>query len=42
MDTVFKLADRITVMANGNILASGKINEIKNNKLVRKVYLGEE
>ena len=42
MDIVFKLADRITVLTNGDILASGNSKEIKNNKLVRKVYLGED
>jgi len=42
MDTVFSLADRITVLDYGRIIASGKASEIKSNKTVKEVYLGTE
>lgn len=41
MDVVFSLADRITVLHLGTILASGPPNEIKENKAVKDAYLGE-
>jgi len=41
MDAVFKLADRISVMASGQIIASGEPEEIRNNAAVIKAYLGE-
>jgi len=40
MDVVFSLADRITVLHHGEILASGLPDEIKNNKEVKDAYLG--
>ena len=42
MDIVFSLSDRIIVLHRGQILADGKPEEIKQNKDVKKVYLGEE
>ncbi|MCY3828254.1 MAG: ABC transporter ATP-binding protein [Rhodospirillaceae bacterium] len=42
MPVVFDLADRITVMAQGGILARGAPDEIANNAAVREAYLGEE
>lgn len=42
MDTVFALADVITVLVNGQVLASGPPDLIRGNKEVRAVYLGEE
>ncbi len=41
MDVVFSLADRITVLHHGEILACGTPNEIKNNPAVKDAYLGE-
>jgi len=41
MDVVFSLADRITVLHHGEILASGTPLEIRNNPEVRGAYLGE-
>ena len=42
MDAVFRLADRVTVLVEGKIIASGKPSEISNNKDVRAAYLGNE
>ncbi len=40
MDVVFDLADRISVLNRGRILATGTPEEIKRNDQVREVYLG--
>ena len=42
MDAVFALADRITVLVYGRVIASGKPDEIRSNEAVRKAYLGDE
>jgi branched-chain amino acid transport system ATP-binding protein len=42
MDVVFSLADRITVMVNGRVLASGAPAEVRANPEVRTAYLGSE
>lgn len=42
MDVVFRLADRITVMVNGSVLASGSADEVRENPEVRAAYLGAE
>ena len=42
MDAVFQLADTITVLVYGRIIASGTADEIKNNAAVQKAYLGED
>ncbi|HHI82412.1 MAG TPA: ABC transporter ATP-binding protein [Rhizobiales bacterium] len=42
MDAVFALADRISVLVNGAIIATGKPHDIRNNEAVRHAYLGEE
>lgn len=42
MDVVFFLSDRIVVMNRGKILADGNPVQIRENKEVREIYLGEE
>jgi branched-chain amino acid transport system ATP-binding protein len=42
MDAVFRLADRISVMVNGRLIATGAPTEIRANPEVRKAYLGDE
>jgi branched-chain amino acid transport system ATP-binding protein len=42
MSVVFGLADRISVLVYGEIVASGTPSEIRNNPRVREAYLGEE
>lgn len=42
MDAVFALADRLTVMVNGQVIASGTPAEIRADAGVQAAYLGEE
>jgi len=42
MDVVFALAEWIVVMNRGGVLAEGTPEEIRENRAVREVYLGEE
>jgi len=42
MDAVFALADRISVLVHGSIIATGSVEEIRSNQAVRKAYLGNE
>jgi branched-chain amino acid transport system ATP-binding protein len=42
MDAVFTLADRLTVMVNGQVIASGTPAEIRADANVQSAYLGEE
>ena len=42
MDAVFTLADRISVMVYGRIIACGTPEEIRANEEVRTAYLGGE
>ncbi|CAM3182006.1 branched-chain amino acid transport system ATP-binding protein [Paracoccus aminovorans] len=42
MDAVFKLADEITVMVNGNVLAHGRPEAIRASAEVQAAYLSEE
>jgi len=41
MDAVFRIADRITVMVNGAVIASGAPAAIRGNEDVQTAYLGE-
>jgi len=41
MDVVFSIADRITVLHYGQILATGTPDEIRQNQKVKDAYLGE-
>ena len=40
MDAVFRLADRITVLVEGAVIASGIADEISNSAAVQTAYLG--
>lgn len=42
MDAVFELADRISVLVYGRVIATGTADEIRANDEVRKAYLGDE
>jgi len=41
MDAVFALADRITVLVYGRVIATGSPSAIRNNKDVKHAYLGD-
>lgn len=41
MDTVFSLADRISVLVYGRVIATGSPDEIRGNADVRQAYLGD-
>ena len=42
MDAVFALADQITVLVYGSVIASGTEDEIRRDQAVKLAYLGEE
>jgi branched-chain amino acid transport system ATP-binding protein len=42
MDAVFALADRISVLVYGRVIASGLPSEIRQNEEVRRAYLGDQ
>jgi branched-chain amino acid transport system ATP-binding protein len=42
MDAVFALADRITVLCYGEVIATGTAEEIRRDARVREAYLGDE
>jgi branched-chain amino acid transport system ATP-binding protein len=42
MDAVFRLADRVSVLVSGAIIATGAPESIRNDPEVRRAYLGDE
>jgi branched-chain amino acid transport system ATP-binding protein len=42
MDAVFRLADRISVLVYGRVIATGTLEEVRANAEVRAAYLGED
>ena len=42
MDAVFAVADRITVLVGGRVVASGRPEEVRTDPEVRRAYLGED
>jgi branched-chain amino acid transport system ATP-binding protein len=42
MDAVFRLADRVSVLVNGRIIATGTPDEIRAHREVRRAYLGDD
>ena len=41
IDLAFAIADYVVVMFDGEVVAEGNVDEIRNNKLVQQIYLGE-
>ena len=41
MDVVFSIAERITVLHQGAVLAEGTPDEVQTNEDVQRIYLGE-
>jgi branched-chain amino acid transport system ATP-binding protein len=42
MDMVFKYAQRVSVMHLGRLMITGAPDEIRNNEMVRAIYLGDK
>jgi branched-chain amino acid transport system ATP-binding protein len=42
MEAVFSLADRLSVLVYGRVIASGTAAEIRSDPAVRAAYLGDE
>ena len=42
MDAVFRLADTISVLVAGQVIASGTPQHIKDSLVVKQAYLGDE
>ena len=42
MEFVRKMADNVTVMDQGSVIAEGNMMQIQNDRKVREVYLGDE
>ena len=41
MDAVFRMADQLSVMVNGHIIATDTVQNIRLNEQVQKAYLGD-
>jgi len=41
MDAVFSMADQLSVLVNGHIIATDSVANIRNNLEVQKAYLGD-
>jgi branched-chain amino acid transport system ATP-binding protein len=41
MDVAFEVANEVTVMHQGEVLAEGSVEEIRGNETVREVYFGQ-
>ncbi|MFZ3289605.1 MAG: ATP-binding cassette domain-containing protein, partial [Telluria sp.] len=41
MEAVFRVADRVTVMVNGQVIATGHPEDIRGNAAVKTAYLGD-
>jgi branched-chain amino acid transport system ATP-binding protein len=41
MDAVFRLADTISVLVSGRVVATGNAEHIKNDVVVQRAYLGD-
>jgi branched-chain amino acid transport system ATP-binding protein len=42
MDAVFALADRVSVLVYGKLIATGTVDEIRKDRAVRAAYLGDD
>ncbi|MBS0318775.1 MAG: ABC transporter ATP-binding protein, partial [Proteobacteria bacterium] len=42
MDAVFRLADRVSTLVSGRVIASGTPDDIRAHPEVRRAYLGDE
>jgi branched-chain amino acid transport system ATP-binding protein len=40
MDAVFAIADSLTVMVNGEIIATGPVEQVRADRAVQSAYLG--
>jgi branched-chain amino acid transport system ATP-binding protein len=40
MDAVFAIADSLTVMVNGAIIATGPVDQVRADRAVQNAYLG--
>jgi branched-chain amino acid transport system ATP-binding protein len=41
MDAVFSMADRLSVLDNGHVIATDTVENIRSNREVQKAYLGD-
>ena len=41
MDAVFSIADTLTVMVDGTVIASGPLDEVRDSTAVQEAYLGD-